>query len=113
MASGMTTPRTTPTRASGEPGLVEKTDTGVITHTELARPWKVIVWDDPITLMVYVTMVFQKLFGYPYEKARRLMMEVHTQGRALVWTGAREEAEHYVFRLHSHQLLATLEPVEE
>ncbi len=107
----MTMTRNRPPCAATEPGVVEKT--GTVSRTELARPWKVIVWDDPVTLMVYVTMVFQKLFGYAYPKARRLMMEVHTAGRALVWTGAREEAELYVFRLHAHQLLATLEPVEE
>jgi len=28
------------------------------------RPWVVLVWDDPINLMDYVTFVFQKLFGY-------------------------------------------------
>ena len=26
-------------------------------------PWVVIVWNDPINLMTYVTRVFQKLFG--------------------------------------------------
>ena len=33
----------------------------------LSRPWKVIVWNDPINLMSYVTFVFQKLFGYSKE----------------------------------------------
>ena len=47
--------------------------------------------------------------GYEEEKARRLMMEVHTQGRSLVWSGAREQAEHYVRELHSHQLMSTME----
>ena len=32
--------------------------------TEPDRPWMVIVWNDPINLMSYVTYVFQKLFGY-------------------------------------------------
>jgi len=93
-----------------EPGVLEKEATE--TKTQLAPPWNVIVYNDPITLMVYVTMVLQKLFGYPYHKAYRLMMEVHTQGRAVVWTGAREQAEIYVQKLHSHQLLARLEPTE-
>ena len=79
------------------------------TRSQTAPPWHVVVHDDPITLMSYVTMVLQRLFGYPYEQAHRMMMEVHTRGRALVWTGERERAEFYVFRLHGHQLLATLE----
>ena len=34
------------------------------------RPWVVIVWDDPINLMDYVTYVFQKLFGYSQGRRR-------------------------------------------
>ena len=36
------------------------------------RPWVVIVWNDPINLMSYVTFVFRKLFGYSEEKATKL-----------------------------------------
>jgi ATP-dependent Clp protease adaptor protein ClpS len=72
----------------------------------------VIVHDDPITLMVYVTRAFMKIFGYAEAKAHRLMMEVHRTGRSVVWTGAREQAEVYVHKLHTHHLLATLERVE-
>lgn len=82
------------------------------TETKLAPPWNVIVHNDPITLMSYVTMVFQKLFGYAYAHAYRLMWQVHSEGRAVVWTGAREQAESYVQKLHAHQLLATLEPTD-
>ena len=53
-------------------------------------PWIVIVWNDPINLMSYVVYVFQKLFGYPREKATRLMLDVHHKGRAVVSTGPRE-----------------------
>ena len=72
------------------------------------RPWIVIVWNDPINLMTYVTYVFQKLFGYSREKAERLMMQVHVEGKAVVSTGTREKAEHDVARLHAHGLWATL-----
>lgn len=73
------------------------------------RPWKVIVWNDPINLMSYVTFVIQKLFGYSREKAHRLMMDVHTKGKAVVSSGPREKAELDVFRLHEHGLWATME----
>ena len=43
-----------------------------------------IVWNDPINLMSYVTFVFQKLFGYSREKATKLMLEVHNKGKAVV-----------------------------
>ena len=73
------------------------------------RPWLVIVWNDPINLMSYVTYVFQKLFGYSREKATRLMLDVHHKGRAVVNSGPRERAELDVTRLHEHGLWATLE----
>ena len=73
------------------------------------RPWVVIVWNDPINLMSYVTLVLQKLFGYSLEKATQLMLDVHHKGRAVVANGSREQAEVYVFRLHEHGLWATME----
>jgi ATP-dependent Clp protease adaptor protein ClpS len=50
--------------------------------TDLARPWKVIVWN---------------------------MMDVHTKGKAVVASGPREKSELDVFRLHEHGLWATME----
>ena len=73
------------------------------------RPWVVIVWNDPINLMSYVTYVFQKLFGYSREKATKLMLDVHYKGKAVVSSGARDKAEIDVFRLHEHGLWATMQ----
>ena len=73
------------------------------------RPWIVIVWNDPINLMSYVTMVFQKLFGYSLEKATKLMLDVHHKGKAVVSSGPREKAEFDVSRLHAHGLWATMQ----
>lgn len=73
------------------------------------RPWKVIVWNDPINLMSYVTFVLQKLFGYSREKAEKLMLDVHHKGKAVVSHGPREKAELDVFRLHEHGLWATMQ----
>lgn len=72
-------------------------------------PWLVIVWNDPINLMSYVTFVFQKVFGYSLEKSTRLMLDVHQKGRAVVTSGPRERAELDVARLHRHGLSATME----
>ena len=77
--------------------------------TRADRPWIVLVWNDPINLMSYVTLVLQKLFGYSKEKATELMLDVHEKGRAVVSSGAREKAELDVFRLHEHGLWATME----
>ena len=72
-------------------------------------PWIVLVWNDPINLMQYVTFVLQKLFGYNLEKATELMLDVHHNGRAIVSEGPREKAEMDVFRLHEHGLWATMQ----
>jgi ATP-dependent Clp protease adaptor protein ClpS len=79
------------------------------TVNSLDRPWIVLVWNDPVNLMSYVTYVFQKLFGFSLEKATELMLDVHEKGRAVVASGTREEAEMHVFRLHEHSLWATME----
>jgi len=79
----------------------------------LARPWKVIVHDDPINLMVYVTHVFMQVFGYPKPRAERHMLEVHHEGRSVLWTGDREQAEVYTLKLRAAHLSTTMEPVEE
>ena len=72
-------------------------------------PWMVIVWNDPINLMSYVTFVFQKLFGYSRQKAHRLMLQVHNEGKAVVSSGPREKAEFDTARLHAHGLWATMQ----
>jgi ATP-dependent Clp protease adaptor protein ClpS len=76
---------------------------------EVERPWVVIVWNDPVNLMTYVTYVFQKLFGYSREKAERLMFQVHFEGKAVVSNGSREKAEADVARLQAAGLWATMQ----
>ena len=78
----------------------------------LATPWNVVVHNDPVNLMSYVTMVFQRVFGYPPAKARKHMMEVHQAGRSILWTGERERAEFYVQQLHAYLLLASMEKTD-
>ena len=72
------------------------------------RPWVVIVWNDPINLMSYVTLVLQQLFGYSRSKATKLMLQVHNDGKAVVSAGTKEKAELDVSRLHAHGLWATM-----
>ena len=91
-----------------EPILAEETES----RTGADRGWNVIVWDDPVNLMNYVVYVFRTLFGMPEPKAVQHMLEVHNQGRSLVITVDREEAEHYVTRLHRYGLQATMERSE-
>ena len=65
-------------------------DVDLTEDVDLDRPWIVLVWNDPINLMEYVTFVFQKLFGYSIEKATSLMLDVHQKGKAVVSSGTRE-----------------------
>jgi ATP-dependent Clp protease adaptor protein ClpS len=94
---------------STAPSEGELEDPNLDTTLETDGPWVVIVWNDPINLMSYVTFVLQKLFGYSLEKAQVLMLEVHENGRSVVSTGTKEKAELDVFRLHEHGLWATMQ----
>lgn len=84
-------------------------ETQTLSRTKTSPPWTVIVYDDPVNLMQYVTMVFKKVFGYSDAKATALMMQVHEKGRSLVWSGEKEKAEFYVQQLHAYQLNASME----
>lgn len=78
----------------------------------LEGQWRVVVLNDPVNLMSYVVMVFKKVFGFDDATARRHMLEVHEQGRSIVWSGLREKAEAYAYTLQQWHLTAILEPDE-
>ena len=77
--------------------------------TLVSKPWVTIVWNDPVNLMSYVTYVFQKYFGYDKQKAEKLMMGVHEDGKSAVSNGSREEMERDVQAMHEYGLWATME----
>ena len=79
---------------------------------EVTKPWQVMVLNDPVNLMSFVTLILKRIFGYSEEKAVELMLKVHYEGSAVVWTGEREKDELYVQQLQSHQLYAVMEPVD-
>jgi ATP-dependent Clp protease adaptor protein ClpS len=80
--------------------------------TQLSTPWVTIVWNDPVNLMSYVTFVFQQYFGYSRNKAEKLMLEVHHDGRSVVSTGSREEMERDVQAMHEYGLWATIQKAD-
>lgn len=94
--------------------ISESTSTETLTKqsTKTTAPWAVIVFDDPINLMEYVTLVLKRIFGYSDDRAKKLMLEIHQLGKSTVWAGEKEKAELYVQQLHAHQLQATLETLE-
>lgn len=92
---------------------MSETAVAPVEKVALDTPWSVIVHNDPINLMSYVTMVFKRVFGYSTDKATKHMLEVHHKGRSILWTGNRERAELYVQQLHSYLLKATLEKASQ
>ena len=84
-------------------------ETGLEERLVLGKPWTLLVWDDPVNLMTYVTWVFTSYFGFARPKAERMMLQVHTEGRAAVVTGSREEIERHVEAMHGYGLQATMQ----
>lgn len=91
----------TPPEREGSVGLLERPDEDT--------PWVTLVWNDPVNLMSYVTWVFQTHFGYSRAKAEKLMMDVHTEGRAVVSSGTREKMEADTEAMHGYGLWATFQ----
>lgn len=77
-----------------------------------STPWLVVVFDDPVNGMDYVTTVFMRVFQHSKATAEKHMLEVHHKGRSVLWSGKRELAEHYVQQLQSYQLHAATEQAE-
>jgi ATP-dependent Clp protease adaptor protein ClpS len=96
-----------PVSATPEATEVVRPETDDVVTVDV--PWITLVWDDPVNLMSYVTFVFVEYFKYPRSKAQRLMMQVHTEGKAVVSTGSREEMERDVQAMHAYGLWATLQ----
>ncbi len=63
------------------------------THTRKMPSYHVILENDDHHSQGFVIGVLGKALGYSIERAYQLMMEAHTSGRAVVWTGSKEVAE--------------------
>ena len=108
MVAGMSDPATPTITPAGGTAVAERP----MEVEQTAPPWVTIVWDDPVNLMSYVTHVFVSYFNYPKAKAHKLMMQVHTDGKAVVSTGTREEMERDVTAMHEYGLWATLDKAD-
>ncbi|MGC1239369.1 MAG: ATP-dependent Clp protease adapter ClpS [Acidimicrobiales bacterium] len=93
--------------ATAENDLEQRVESDVSVVTE--RPWNVIVWNDPVTPMTVVVAVFKRVFGYSNNKCTHLMLTVHHEGRAIVWSGQRERAEAYCVKLQVAGLQSSVE----
>src|SRR6478752_8389543 len=90
------------------PDTRESTQTGTAVSTDALTapdvPWNLVIWNDPVNLMSYVSYVFQSYFGYSETKANKLMLEVHQLGKSVVASGSREKAEQDTVAMHSFGL---------
>ncbi|MFD5278826.1 ATP-dependent Clp protease adapter ClpS [Pseudarthrobacter sp. NPDC058362] len=95
------------------PDTQESTRTGTAEATASLTapdiPWNLVVWNDPVNLMSYVSYIFQSYFGYAESKANKLMMEVHKKGRSVVASGSKEQVERHAVAMHGFGLWATVE----
>jgi ATP-dependent Clp protease adaptor protein ClpS len=87
----------------------EKTGEKTDTSKSLDPGYRVIVWNDPVNFMEYVTHVFMKVFGWGKSKAEKHMLEVHKDGRSVVACEGFERAEYHVHQLQGYHLQATME----
>lgn len=92
------------------PAITERPETQILEETQanLDEPWNVVIFNDPVNYMGFVTLVLRRVFGYSEAKAAELMLQIHEQGKSVVWSGVRERAEFYVQQLQSFQLLACM-----
>jgi ATP-dependent Clp protease adaptor protein ClpS len=80
--------------------------------TDLGRPWNVIVLNDNHNTFEGVAFALSSTIpGVSYDKGLALADRIHNSGRALVWSGHKERAEHYWETLKGHGL--TLAPLEQ
>jgi ATP-dependent Clp protease adaptor protein ClpS len=79
--------------------------------TDLGRPWHVIVLnDDHNTFQGVAAALAAVVPGVTYEQGLRIADRIHNAGRAIVWSGQREQAELYWEELAERGL--TMAPLE-
>ena len=84
---------------------------------ELKEPslYKVVLLNDDYTPMEFVVTMLEKLFGLDREKATRVMLQVHTQGKGVCGIFTYEIAETKVAQVneysqrHQHPLMCNME----
>ena len=77
----------------------------------LGGNWRVIVLNDDHNTFEGVAFALSRVVpGISYDQGRRIADRIHNTGRAIVWSGHREQAELYWEQLHGHGL--TMAPLE-
>jgi len=88
----------------------ERLDTG--NESGLGRPWLVIVRNDDHNTFEGVAFALSNVLpGLDYDQGLRLADTIDRTGLAVVWSGHREQAEHYWEQLRGFGL--TMAPLEQ
>ncbi len=92
----------TPPRERATPG----------TGSRLGKPWRVVVRNDDHNTFQGVAFALSSVLpGITYDRGMQLADKIHNTGQAIVWSGHREQAEHYWTQLKGHGL--TMAPLEQ
>ena len=115
--------RYTPTRAAGDDGSAHEGGASGAALVEKVKPrlrkprlYRVVMLNDDYTPMEFVVHVLESLFGMNRELATRVMLKVHTEGRAVCGIFTRDIAEskaeqtNQYARESQHPLLCQIEP---
>jgi ATP-dependent Clp protease adaptor protein ClpS len=87
----------------------ERLDTG--DGTGLGKPWHVIVLNDHHNTFQGVAFALSSVLpGIDYDKGMAFANRIDASGRAIVWSGQQEQAEHYWEQLRDLGL--TMAPLE-
>ena len=79
---------------------------------DLDAPWRVIVLNDNHNTFEGVAFALSStLPGVSYDAGMSMANEIHSKGQSIVWTGAREPADHYWEQLKEAGL--TMAPLEQ
>jgi ATP-dependent Clp protease adaptor protein ClpS len=79
--------------------------------TGLGRPWNVIVLNDNHNTFEGVAFALSSVIpGVDYDRGMALANRIHASGQAVVWSGLKEQAEHYWEQLAGQGL--TMAPLE-
>jgi ATP-dependent Clp protease adaptor protein ClpS len=95
------------------------TGTGTVELPKMRGPgsglddnWRVIVLNDDHNTFEGVAATLARVIpGVTYDSGMAIANKIHNSGQAIVWTGAREPAEHYWEQLNDAGL--TMAPLEQ
>jgi ATP-dependent Clp protease adaptor protein ClpS len=73
----------------------------VDTVQKLLPPYHVIIENDDHHGFEFVVGVLRKVLCCTQQRALELTIKAHTSGRAVIWTGSKEVAEHKMDQVHS------------